>query len=657
MRQVHLDFHTSEKIEDIGKEFSKENFQEALKEGHVDSITVFSKCHHGWAYHPSEANEMHPHLSFDLLKAQIDAAHEIGVKTPVYLSAGFDEKYAVRHPEHILRKSYTEPCEPDFSKAGYHLLCFNTPYTETLLAQVEEVCRNYDLDGLFMDITAPRICYCPCCLALMREQGIDPEDTEAVKRFGEWTYVRYTERVKETAHRVKPWLPIFHNGGHTPRGKRNLEHLNSHIEIESLPTGGWGYDNLPMTARSVQSHGMGYLGMTGKFHLSWGEFGGFKHPNALIYETSLAVANGAASSIGDQLHPLGKADGATYRLIGKAYGRLEALEPWLTNVKARADIALYSYEAYLARHPEEQALDADYKHTDVGALRILLEGHYLFDVVDGENDLSQYQLVILPDGVKVDETLKRQLAPCLANGGKLLASGRSLTDGDSFAYDLGAKYLGTREMQPIYLTPEAPSALDRAGYVLYAPSGKVASEMGGEVLATLREPYFARTAEHFCSHRHAPEDLSSGEAGITVGTDGAYIASEIFREYAKIGSLAAKEFVRMTVERLIGDRKTVSLTNYPAMGIVTVMDQPAEDRSVLHLVYAPRMCKGEKKIEVIEDCPPLYGVSVTFRTDRKVREILLPETGEVLAFTEADGEVSFALPPIGIHTAVAISYL
>ena len=66
-RQVHLDFHTSEHIEDIGKKFDKKQFQTALKKGHINSITLFSKCHHGWAYHPSKANEMHPHLDFDLL--------------------------------------------------------------------------------------------------------------------------------------------------------------------------------------------------------------------------------------------------------------------------------------------------------------------------------------------------------------------------------------------------------------------------------------------------------------------------------------------------------------------------------------------------------------------------------------------------------------
>ena len=42
-RQIHLDFHTSEHIDGIGSEFSREQFQEALKRGHVSSITLFSK--------------------------------------------------------------------------------------------------------------------------------------------------------------------------------------------------------------------------------------------------------------------------------------------------------------------------------------------------------------------------------------------------------------------------------------------------------------------------------------------------------------------------------------------------------------------------------------------------------------------------------------
>ena len=74
-RQVHLDFHTTELIDGVGSCFSKEQFQDALKLGHVDSVTLFSKCHHGWSYHPTKANVMHPTLTFDLLGAQIEACN------------------------------------------------------------------------------------------------------------------------------------------------------------------------------------------------------------------------------------------------------------------------------------------------------------------------------------------------------------------------------------------------------------------------------------------------------------------------------------------------------------------------------------------------------------------------------------------------------
>lgn len=39
-RCVHLDFHTSPLVE-VGKNFSKENFQKALKEGNVEVIVEY----------------------------------------------------------------------------------------------------------------------------------------------------------------------------------------------------------------------------------------------------------------------------------------------------------------------------------------------------------------------------------------------------------------------------------------------------------------------------------------------------------------------------------------------------------------------------------------------------------------------------------------
>ena len=61
-RQVHLDFHTSELIPDVGARFDKAQFQQALRLGNLNSITVFAKCHHGWCYYPTAVGRVHPTL-------------------------------------------------------------------------------------------------------------------------------------------------------------------------------------------------------------------------------------------------------------------------------------------------------------------------------------------------------------------------------------------------------------------------------------------------------------------------------------------------------------------------------------------------------------------------------------------------------------------
>ena len=658
-RQVHLDFHTSEHIPGIGADFSKEQFQAMLKEGHVDSITVFSKCHHGWAYHPSKANVMHPHLDFDLFGAQIEAAHEIGVNAVGYISAGYDEKLADEHPEWITRRENEQTYHnKGFSEAGWHLFCMNSPYLQVLLEQIRETVTNYDIDGLFLDIVGPRTCYCRNCARVAKAEGKDLYDKAYNDALAERTYANYTEAVKAVVESIKPGLPIFHNAGRTPRGRRDLMARNSHIEIESLPTGGWGYDNLPTIARYVQPTGQGYLGMTGKFHGTWGEFGGYKHANALRYEMALTVAHGAKCSIGDQLHPRGRMDPETYRMIGKAYAEVEAKEPWLDGVRSISDIALFSYDAWLTKHPECKLADADRKHTDIGARRILSEGHYLFDIVDYESDLTPYKLVILPDAIGIDEVLKKKLDAYLADGGKLMATSTSgLTmggDTPAFAFDFGVTYQGKRTLSPTYMTPTVDLGdIGTAGYVLYQRTEQVEAA-GGRVMATMSDPYFERNRFHFCSHQHAPESPETAGIGACMGKDGAYVAFP-FREYAMVGQIFAKRMMEAVINACIGKGKSAEVT-MPSGAAMTLMDQEAEKRLVLHLVYAPTNTRGEKKLEIIEDIVPLYQIPVELRTDKKIQRAYLAPTGEEIAFAVTEEGVRFTVPKVDLHAMVVLDY-
>lgn len=656
-RQVHLDFHTSEEIDGISREFSREQFQSCLKAGHIDSITLFSKCHHGWAYHPSKANETHPNLHFDLLGAQIEAAHEIGVKTPVYISAGLDEKMARRHPEWLIRnEDETIAWTPTFSQPGYHRFCFNTPYLDYLINQVEEVVENYDADGIFLDIVGVIPCYCQYCIRDMREEGLDPYDRENAYRYAVKTYLNYTHRVREAVDKYKPGLPVFHNAGHIQCGRRDFAYANTHLELESLPTGGWGYDHFPLSAAYARTLDMDFLGMTGKFHGTWGEFGGFKHPNALRYETALSVANGAKCSIGDQLHPLGKMENATYKLIGAAYAEIEAKEPWLDNVESVADIAILSQEAIFGHmNPGKCPPGRTSWMGMTGASRILLEGKYLFDVLDCDGDFDKYKLIIMPDDEIIDELVEEKLRLFVENGGKILATGESAlrSCSNEFAFDFGAEYKGKCDYNPAYIHPKFDmEGLWEAPYVIYREAYDI--KASGDVLAYRENPYFNRTTLHFSSHGQTPNDPSKLYPAMTLGKDGIYISFKIFSEYAECGSLISREVIKYAIDVILGEDKTLT-TNLPSQGIVTLMDQVKEHRYINHLLYASPVKRG-KKTEIIEDILPVYDTEVSVSMYSKPRRVYLAPQMKDIPFDYTDGILTYTVDKFTCHQMVVIDY-
>lgn len=660
-RQVHLDFHTSGAIEGIGEQFDKEQFQEALKRGHVDSITVFSKCHHGYAFHPTKVHEMHPHLKFDLLQAELDACKEIGVRAPVYISAGLDEKEAVRHPEWLARfadESLT--WVKDFTtEPGFHLLCFNTGYFDLLLAQIREVMEVYHPEGIFLDISSVHPCYCAKCRQDILDRGKDPRDMEAVMEQAELVYKRYATVIEELVHSYDPNCTIFHNAGHITRGRRDLAGYNTHLELESLPTGGWGYDHFPMSASYVMNLGMEYLGMTGKFHTTWGEFGGFKHPNALRYETGLSLALGAKCSVGDQLHPSGRMDLDTYELIGKAYGEVEEKEGWCKGAKNLADIAILGDEAVNASVSNRDRED----FTDVGANRIMLEGKYLYRFIDLQEDFSKFKLLVLPDTIRMDEELANRLQKYLENGGKILASGLSglELESDRFALDFGATFKGESTFQPNYIVPKTAFTTGTAPHVMYEKGYEI-EVTSGKVEAGRKDSYFNRDVYRFCSHQHTPYDMKEERPAVVSTANTAYIGWEIFADYGKYGSLHDKELVVQLVDQLLGSEKTVKV-QMPDRGIVTLTEQKKEKRYVNHLLFAHTTLRGDfvlmgqqKRIEVIEDIVPLYQVEVNVKTEHPVKKVYLAPQMEELPFAAENGRTAYTVPKMECHQMVVLEY-
>ncbi|MGH2410724.1 MAG: beta-galactosidase, partial [Chloroflexota bacterium] len=350
-RQVHLDFHTSPLIPGVGDDFEPEAFARALSEAHIDSITCFAVCHHGMCYYPTRIGQVHPSLRRDLLGEQVAACHKQGIRVPAYITVVWNEHAADQHPEWRQIAPDGRPAGRGPlgvpAKHGWQWLCMNSPYADLVAAHVEEVLRGYPVDGLFLDIvmTVKPGCVCGYCLREMRAIGLDPEREDDLRRHALLVERRFMARISALTWSIRPDLPLFFNSrlrlsGDPAQGSRPESPYFTHWEIESLPSGGWGYTHFALYGRFYQALGKPMLGMTGAFHRSWADFGTVKSQAALDYECFHALALGAKCSIGDQLHPRGALNAETYRRIGATYAAVEAKEPWCVDAAPLAEVGL-----------------------------------------------------------------------------------------------------------------------------------------------------------------------------------------------------------------------------------------------------------------------------------------------------------------------------
>jgi len=652
-RQVHLDFHTAGQIPEVGADWNADAFVDTLKRAHVNSITCFSRGHHGYVYYQPSKFPAHPHLKTNLLGEQIEACHRAGIRVPIYVTVGWDEVTASRHPEWLVVTPDGKLGTWGPMAARWKDICLNSPYVDYAWEQTEELLDLFGdaVDGFFFDIIKQDECVCQYCLAGMASAGLDPNLAEDRQAFGRSVLDTFRQRFSGAVRARQPDATIFYNYGHIPYDYRPTLDTFTHLELESLPsTGQWGYNHYPIAVRYAQTLGKPLLGMTGKFHTAWGDFCSFKNQPALEYECFQMLATGAACSIGDQLPPRGRLSEPVYALIGSVYSSVEAKEPWCVGAVPQAEIAVFNVEAV---RTEDGTVDTSHS----GALRMLLESHHQFQFVDEQADWSPYKVLVLPDKVPLDDALAAKVRWYLGTGGQVIASHRAglAADGSGFMDEFGISSLGDAPHSPDYalVGDDLGARVQKTPVVMYDRALAVEPKPGTRVLASTIAPYFDRTWEHFCSHRQTPPDLGTdaGYPSVTMNAAGniVYLAHPVFAGYRRQAVRWYKQLFLAALDMLLP--QPMVRTDAPTTAQITVLRQMVPSRTIVHVLHYIPERRGTE-FDTIEDVIPLHGVSLCFRTETRPRRVYLAPDEQDLSFCYDDGHVRVTIPRVVGHAMI-----
>ncbi|RUS33468.1 glycosyl hydrolase 6-domain-containing protein [Jimgerdemannia flammicorona] len=633
-RQVHLDFHTGPTCENVGRDFDKETFAQTVKNAHINSMTVFAKC-----YYPTKFGKMHPYLDFDLLGAQIEALHSVGARAPIYLTMNWDDYAGEIHSEWVVvEKSGIAKIRPPLTAMfGWAHVDVLTGYGEYLVSQVREILDMYGdaVDGFFFDICAPQTNYSAMSQARMRSEGVEIDNDGAVWEYVRVKYYAYVKRLSDVVLKARPDASIFYNSSVKPTLNLMLPY-QTHLEIESLPTGGW----------------------------AWGDFGGIKTSHQLEYEVGTIVAAGGLISVGDQLHPHGVLDPAVYTLIGKCFGKIESLEPWLNGAVTEAEVALLAVGNMDPAGKDWDKYNSAHFSDLNGAAQMFLERGVQFDVIEATTPIAdKYKMLVLSDGSLISDDLRDRITEFIARGGKLILSGTAVKN------DIPAvpvRYVSPAPTTPSYLRldtfltrlPSSELSCDY-DYVFYDTAHVVEPTTStAESFGTLSQALFNRTWKHLTSHAHAPVGDSLGSPIVVRDPSVLYFAAPLLGSFMRNDYWCYRDIVLAALEDWMPRRLIVPRAPGWMEFSLHVQVLGTCKRKIVHIVaYHPRRT-WQSKPHVDQ------GWSVTGVGFRLLdaegwglprRVYLAPEEEEV-EFKMKEGYVDVELEKVEIHTVVVVEW-
>ena len=635
---LFFDNHTQFEIPDVGKDFDAEYFTDRVKDCGADYLVIHARCNCGMAYYDTGIGTRHPALKYDLFGQVAECCRKKGIALVAYLNGGISTFETLRHPEWATRYM---PGTDRYGKITPFAttVCYNSTFRDHIIAMIREIAAKYPVQGFFIDCILNYPCVCPKCSAAMRERGIDLADEAAVREFSRLSALEYCRAIAGAVRKMLPDPMLFFNGP-VFGSARDLDTI---FDCECLPTANWGYEFLPTMAHCMRNikPGTQLLNMTGRFY-DWGDFGGLRTAESLKFDLRYGLAHGMRPEIGGHMHPRGDRDDAVFDCIAGVYRDLRRYDRWYDGATNLADTAV----VYPADDRELRRLPAV-----KSCVRMLEELKVQFDIVfaDCEKPWDRYDLLILPEQVRLTERLVRRIREHLRRGGAFFACGGEAAK--KLGAELGVSYRGDSGLDPVYfkMRGDLASGLPDMFLSLYAPASN-AEATTAQVLSYLVKPYFNRAWATDHALYYTPPREETGMPFLTVNGRCIWCSGELFTGYFAKGATHLRDIFRNALSLLV-EAPLIRAVSLPSFVRLVVTEQPG--RMIIHLIaYAP---EKRGNVTVVEDPAAVVDGSFAVRTAGKnfSRAYLAPDETPV-EFSADGGYTSIRVP---IFTGYAVIVL
>ncbi len=615
--RIMLDMMLTERHAATFAELDEAEIAATIMGAGAEVVTIWFKDENGYASYPTKIGTMHPRLAGrDFAGRLLTALKALGARVVAYYCVGLDRHYAIQHPEDQVVFSDGRP--------GFvPIPCISCGYREHALRQIEEIVRNYQVDGLWLDcIWFPQrdffpnpesrqvakseaiSCFCASCEDGYRRrygEAMPRESTAGESQWGRWLEFKHAaldsflRQARARARTLNAEVAVAHN----------LTSFNQHD----------GRGGLPFEV-AILSHGELW---------DWTP----KSIDQLTAEAMIVAANGGAVLVDDHLTPAGKTQSVLYDRIGAVFARLKQVQEYLEPSDTLKHVAVVYSER--SRDLIGKGDATRYQSSFDGACRALIEEKVPFDVLPDElltvERISGYRAIVLPN------------VACLSD--------------ESCAPHLFVDFESCEDELTRGIIARLPVNMKKPGCHV---------EGLGRGIGSLRVP-MVWACNHFYRYYENPPGEREGGAALWVALAGkgraVYFPCDVMASYGEFTIPEARGLLANAL-RHAGGEPEISVTGPDSVEAV-YLEQPERGRIAVHLITFPSvpgrtaLVGGRlESVQVVGRIPRAHDLQL------RLSGSLLTRARSVRSVTTGDlpwhpGQDRVSLPPVEVHDVIIVA--